>query len=264
MNSTIEYDYVDHLPADFSDRELRADVRAGLLGARKSLPPKWFYDKVGSELFEDITRLPEYYPTRTERAILDPACRRHRAGRRHPNPRRTRIGFVGQDPAAAGCVDLSGRQDGGSYVALDVSEDALRSACAALARTIRRCGSVGCGPTSPISWIVAAGRRPDRRLPRRHDRQLRAGGTGRVPAIVAGRPGNADDLPARRRPGQTGRRSGAGLRRRRRGDRRVQPEPARRAEPPAGSRFRPHRLRSHRRLGRRQRMDRDASSGSRT
>ena len=37
----------------------------------KELPPKWFYDARGSELFEEITRLPEYYPTRTERAILD-------------------------------------------------------------------------------------------------------------------------------------------------------------------------------------------------
>jgi L-histidine N-alpha-methyltransferase len=37
----------------------------------KSLPPKYFYDRRGSELFDDITRLPEYYPTRTERSILD-------------------------------------------------------------------------------------------------------------------------------------------------------------------------------------------------
>ena len=64
------YTYDDHLPADFSDRSLRADVIAGLTAPRKWLPPKWFYDKIGSELFEDITRLPEYYPTRTERSIL--------------------------------------------------------------------------------------------------------------------------------------------------------------------------------------------------
>src|SRR6476660_1889304 len=65
-----DYTYDDHLPADFADRSLRDDVLAGLTASRKWLPPKWFYDKVGSELFEDITRLPEYYPTRTERAIL--------------------------------------------------------------------------------------------------------------------------------------------------------------------------------------------------
>jgi L-histidine N-alpha-methyltransferase len=50
---------------------LRADVRAGLTADPKVLPPKWFYDARGSELFEKITRLPEYYPTRAERAILE-------------------------------------------------------------------------------------------------------------------------------------------------------------------------------------------------
>jgi L-histidine N-alpha-methyltransferase len=50
--------------------ELVADARAGLTGAVKSLPPNWFYDELGSQLFEEITRLPEYYPTRTESAIL--------------------------------------------------------------------------------------------------------------------------------------------------------------------------------------------------
>jgi L-histidine N-alpha-methyltransferase len=49
---------------------LRADVRAGLTAEPKVLPPKWFYDARGSELFEEITQLPEYYPTRAERAIL--------------------------------------------------------------------------------------------------------------------------------------------------------------------------------------------------
>jgi hypothetical protein len=50
--------------------ELSADVRAGLMAEPKSLPPKYFYDERGSELFEEITRLPEYYPTRAETAIL--------------------------------------------------------------------------------------------------------------------------------------------------------------------------------------------------
>ena len=49
---------------------LAADVRAGLGAAPKELPPKWFYDGEGSRLFDEITRLPEYYPTRRERAIL--------------------------------------------------------------------------------------------------------------------------------------------------------------------------------------------------
>jgi L-histidine N-alpha-methyltransferase len=50
--------------------ELRADVRAGLTAPEKSLPPKYFYDARGSELFDEITRLPEYYLTRAESSIL--------------------------------------------------------------------------------------------------------------------------------------------------------------------------------------------------
>ncbi|MFI7369142.1 L-histidine N(alpha)-methyltransferase [Actinoplanes sp. NPDC049668] len=59
-----------HLDDRYLDRMLRTDVATGLTATPKWLPPKWFYDARGSELFEDITRLPEYYPTRTERAIL--------------------------------------------------------------------------------------------------------------------------------------------------------------------------------------------------
>ena len=49
---------------------MRAEVRAGLEARPRIIPPKFFYDERGSELFEEITRLPEYYPTRTERGIL--------------------------------------------------------------------------------------------------------------------------------------------------------------------------------------------------
>jgi L-histidine N-alpha-methyltransferase len=49
---------------------LAADARAGLTANRKLLPSKWLYDERGSDLFDQITRLPEYYPTRAERAIL--------------------------------------------------------------------------------------------------------------------------------------------------------------------------------------------------
>jgi L-histidine N-alpha-methyltransferase len=51
-------------------RQMAEDVRAGLTATPKVLPPKYFYDARGSELFDEITRLPEYYPTRTERGIL--------------------------------------------------------------------------------------------------------------------------------------------------------------------------------------------------
>ncbi|MGV9666072.1 L-histidine N(alpha)-methyltransferase [Nocardia niigatensis] len=60
-----------HLTDEDLTTALRADVRAGLTAQPKWLPPKWFYDARGSELFEKITELPEYYPTRTERALLE-------------------------------------------------------------------------------------------------------------------------------------------------------------------------------------------------
>jgi len=56
-------------PDDLDDA-LRADVRSGLTASPKTLPPKWFYDDRGCELFDAITRLPEYYPTEAERKIL--------------------------------------------------------------------------------------------------------------------------------------------------------------------------------------------------
>jgi L-histidine N-alpha-methyltransferase len=58
------------LPEDATDAALRADVLHGLTHNPKTLPPKWFYDAHGSELFDRITELPEYYPTRAEREIL--------------------------------------------------------------------------------------------------------------------------------------------------------------------------------------------------
>jgi L-histidine Nalpha-methyltransferase len=51
-------------------QDLRDDVRAGLTASPKTLPPKYFYDQRGSMLFEEITRLPEYYLTRAETSIL--------------------------------------------------------------------------------------------------------------------------------------------------------------------------------------------------
>jgi L-histidine N-alpha-methyltransferase len=65
-----EVDLDVHRSAEDVTEALRGDVKAGLTAAQKWLPPKWFYDAHGSELFEAITELPEYYPTRSEREIL--------------------------------------------------------------------------------------------------------------------------------------------------------------------------------------------------
>lgn len=58
------------LDPDWASGALVDDVRRGLGSQPRTLPPKWLYDDVGSELFDQITRLPEYYPTERERAIL--------------------------------------------------------------------------------------------------------------------------------------------------------------------------------------------------
>ena len=60
----------NRLPSDFYQASLRADVAGGLGTTPRTLSPKWFYDQRGSELFEQITALPEYYPTRAEQEIL--------------------------------------------------------------------------------------------------------------------------------------------------------------------------------------------------
>ncbi|WP_300017911.1 L-histidine N(alpha)-methyltransferase [Pseudonocardia sp.] len=67
MNAVLDI----HLTDGDADRALRADAREGLTSRPKQLPPKWFYDARGSALFEKITELPEYYPTRTEAALLE-------------------------------------------------------------------------------------------------------------------------------------------------------------------------------------------------
>ena len=66
MNSTKLHN-ARTIEVHLTDADLRAslerDVREGLTGTVKTLPPKYFYDARGSELFEEITELPEYYPT---------------------------------------------------------------------------------------------------------------------------------------------------------------------------------------------------------
>src|SRR6476646_250346 len=60
-----------HLTAVDLHDALTNDVRRGLTASPKDAPPKWFYDDLGSQLFDEITRLDEYYPTRAERGLLE-------------------------------------------------------------------------------------------------------------------------------------------------------------------------------------------------
>jgi L-histidine N-alpha-methyltransferase len=114
------------LTPDHAARALRQDAVAGLGSDPKWLPPKWFYDARGSDLFEEITRLPEYYPTRTERAILE--ARSHELARRTAARSLVELGSGSSEKTR---LLLSALADHGTlegFVPLDVSESALREA----------------------------------------------------------------------------------------------------------------------------------------
>ncbi len=111
--------------------QLEQDVRAGLLRpGQKWLPPKYFYDGRGSELFEQITQLDEYYPTRAETEILERVAEEIVASigpqavveLGSGSSRKTRLLLQAMHAAGTGRV----------YVPLDVSVDALESAATAL------------------------------------------------------------------------------------------------------------------------------------
>ncbi|WP_406390180.1 L-histidine N(alpha)-methyltransferase [Streptomyces sp. NBC_00887] len=115
------------LPLDATDAALRADVLSGLTRHPKTLPPKWFYDAHGSDLFEEITRLAEYYPTRAEREILIA----HSADIAAASGARTLIELgSGSSEKTRHLLDaLPGLH---TYVPVDVSESALKGAAEAL------------------------------------------------------------------------------------------------------------------------------------
>ncbi|UQU65688.1 L-histidine N(alpha)-methyltransferase [Couchioplanes caeruleus] len=119
-----------HLDEQDIARHLRADVATGLTAPAKWLPPKWFYDARGSELFEEITRLPEYYPTRTERAILAG----HAADVAALTDAKTLVELgSGSSEKTRLLLDALLRHGTlGAFAPLDVSEAALREAVAGL------------------------------------------------------------------------------------------------------------------------------------
>jgi len=116
-------------PADFA-RALAADARAGLTRRPKSLPPKYFYDARGSELFEAITRLPEYYLTRAETSILE-RCADELVGLARPREL-VEIG-AGYSRKTQLLLTALGRHGGKRFVPIDVSPAALSAAGARLA-----------------------------------------------------------------------------------------------------------------------------------
>jgi L-histidine Nalpha-methyltransferase len=119
------------LPDGFLSEALRADARQGLTAEPKSLPPKWFYDAQGSALFEKITELPEYYPTRAEREILHATAERIAALTRARTLVELGSGSSDKTRLLLDALRFSGTLQ--CYVPIDVSEAALVAAGDALA-----------------------------------------------------------------------------------------------------------------------------------
>lgn len=110
--------------------QLRRDVRVGLTASPKWLPPRWFYDARGSELFEEITRLPEYYPTRAEREILIGRAAEIAALSRARTL--VELGSGSSEKTRLLLDALRGTGTLGAFVPLDVSAAALSEAVVAL------------------------------------------------------------------------------------------------------------------------------------
>ena len=120
-----------HLSPDEVRSQMRVDALKGLRASEKSIPPVWFYDERGSRLFEEITQLPEYYPTRAERALLEA----HASSIAELSKADTLV-ELGAGACDKTRVLLSALQETGSlsrYVPFDVSDEFLRSAATTLA-----------------------------------------------------------------------------------------------------------------------------------
>ena len=179
------------------------DIRLGLTAKPKELAPKYFYDERGSQLFEQITELHEYYPTRAEREILARALgrdrrRRGRAG--HPGRARLRLGREDAPPAERDARRRLPRHlRPGRHLRGDHPRDR------------RGAGRGVPGPRRPRPGLRLRARprahpqrrrRAPRRLPRRHDRQPLPRRPARLPRPHR-RPARARRPdPARHRPGQ--------------------------------------------------------------
>jgi L-histidine Nalpha-methyltransferase len=121
-----------HLPPGGPLSGMAADVRAGLTKPFKELSPRYFYDERGSELFEAITELPEYYPTRAERAILE----RHAAGICATAGSPATLIELGSGSASKTRVLLDAMDKAGcleAYAPVDISEQITRDTADAVA-----------------------------------------------------------------------------------------------------------------------------------
>ena len=119
-----------HLSPEEVRKQMRSDAVAGLQGEEKSIPAVWFYDERGSRLFEVITQLPEYYPTRAERALLQ-----QNAAAIAELSKSDTLVELGAGACDKTRVLLTALQDAGTlsrYVPFDVSDEFLRDAATTL------------------------------------------------------------------------------------------------------------------------------------
>jgi dimethylhistidine N-methyltransferase len=111
------------------DPQFRADVLAGLAAPIPAIPARWFYDRRGSELFDDITRLPSYYPTRTETALLDRIAPELAKA---VSPASAVVEFGAGSATKTPILLRAARPV--AYVPIDISGDYLRDSAATVAR----------------------------------------------------------------------------------------------------------------------------------
>jgi dimethylhistidine N-methyltransferase len=115
--------------ATLADPAFRRDVLDGLAAHPRAIPARWFYDRRGSELFEEITRLPEYYPTRTETALLERVSPElHALAARNAAVVEFGSGSSAKTPILLRAIDPT------AYAPIDISGDFLRQSAQALSQ----------------------------------------------------------------------------------------------------------------------------------
>ncbi len=132
MGTYVQAVNVEHLPISDGRQALNCEVRRGLIARPRSLAPWMFYDAEGSRLFECITNLPEYYPTRTERAILSKYADAIVTAAHRDRSLPLRLVELGAGTASKTCILLEAAlriSDDVVYVPVDICPDALELAC---------------------------------------------------------------------------------------------------------------------------------------
>jgi L-histidine N-alpha-methyltransferase len=165
---------IDSFLSETDERSLAYDVLDGLTRPFKEIPPKHFYDARGSELFERICELPEYYPTRVEREILVA-----RAGEIVERTGAGELVELGSGSAEKARILLEAMSSAGTlrrYVPLDVSESALEAAALELVDEFEEL---------TVHGVIGDFERHLDRVPRR-----RAGDPPRIVALLGGTIGN--------------------------------------------------------------------------